>query len=216
MRRPLLNALTTAGLLLAASLPAAAQDSDPGALARVQRYLDGVETLRADFSQEIVDREGAIREQAEGILYLQKPGRFRWDYRAPYEQQLVSDGTQVWLYDVELEQVTVREVGESLSTTPAMLLSGRGKVADRFLVAKGLPASGLDWIVLTPKREEADFRVVRLGFRGGELEHLELEDRLGQTARIRFSQIERNPRLAPELFAFEPPAGVDVVGSKAP
>ena len=202
--------------MLAAALPADAESADPAALARVERYLDQIETLRAEFSQEIVDTDGTVREQAEGILYLQKPGRFRWDYRAPLEQQLVSDGTNVWLYDVELEQVTVREIGESLSTTPAMLLSGEGNVADSFVVGRGESEGGLDWVVLKPKREEADFRVVRLGFRRNELERMELEDRLGQTARIRFAAIERNPRLSSELFEFVPPPGVDVVGSKKP
>jgi len=215
MRQIIPKTLAITCLALATHAAAAAQDADPAALARVERYLDQVETLKAEFSQEVVDRDGTIREQAEGVLYLQKPGRFRWDYRAPLEQQLVSDGKNVWLYDVELEQVTVREVGESLSTTPAMLLSGQGKVADSFSVAGGESADGLDWILLTPIREETDFRVVRLGFRGRELERMELEDRLGQTARIRFSAIERNLRLSPGLFEFEPPPGVDVVGSRA-
>jgi len=200
-------------LALAAAVPARAQQTDAAALARVEGYLAGLDSLRADFDQEIVDAEGAVREQAKGTLFLQKPGRFRWDYREPYAQQLVSDGTRVWLYDEELEQITVREAGESLSTTPAMLLSGRGDVAATFEVRAGEQEEAWQWIVLTPKLEESDFRSVRLGFRGNDLERMELTDRLGQTARIRFSGIERNPGLPIALFEFDPPAGVDVVGT---
>lgn len=200
-------------LALAAAPPARAQDPDAAALARVEGYLAGLQSLRADFDQEIVGLEGAVREQAQGTLFLQKPGRFRWDYREPYAQQLVSDGTRVWLYDEELEQVTVREAGESLSMTPAMLLSGRGDVAATFEVRAGEEEKALQWVVLTPKLEESDFRSVRLGFRGNELERMELTDRLGQTARIRFSGIQRNPGLPVALFEFDPPAGVDVVGA---
>jgi len=200
-------------LLLAAAPPARAQDPDVAALARVEGYLAGLQSLRADFDQEIVGAEGSVRERAKGTLFLQKPGRFRWDYREPYAQQLVSDGTRVWLYDEELEQVTVREAGESLSTTPAMLLSGRGDVASTFEVRAGEQDGSLQWVELTPRLEESDFRSVRLGFRGSELERMELTDRLGQTARIRFSDIQRNPGLPVALFEFDPPAGVDVVGA---
>lgn len=210
------GALAGLALLAAAAgiAPARGQDSDAAALSRVEGYLKGLQSLRADFDQEIVDGEGSVREHARGTLVLQKPGRFRWDYREPYEQQLVSDGVRVWLYDVELEQVTVREMNESLSTTPALLLSGRGDIAATFTVqAGGGTDQGLQTIVLTPKLEESDFRSVRLGFRGDDLERMELTDRLGQTARIRFSGIERNPELPAALFEFKPPPGVDVVGT---
>lgn len=206
-----------AGLLVAVLvLPCVAQGTDAAALGRVEHYLEGLRTLRADFSQEVVDAAGSVSEQAAGELVLETPGRFRWDYREPYQQQLVSDGRSVWLYDVELEQVTVREIGESLSTTPAMLLSGKGNIAGAFEATDGGRRDGLDWVVLTPRLEESDFRLVRLGFRGDELERMELEDRLGQTARIRFSGVERNPALPAGLFDFDPPPGVDVVGTVEP
>jgi len=211
-----LVALGTVLALLGAPGVAPAQGADDAARARVERYLEGLQSLQADFSQDVVGTDGVVREQADGVLYLKKPGRFRWDYREPYRQELVSDGERVWLYDIDLEQVTVRTAGESLSTTPAMLLSGQGDVAGTFEVEAGGVADGLEWAVLTPKLEESDFRVVRLGFRGKELERMELEDRLGQTARVRFSGIERNPSLEPGLFEFEPPPGVDVVGDAAP
>jgi outer membrane lipoprotein carrier protein len=180
---------------------------------RVDRYLAGVGTLRGSFEQEIVDATGTVREVAAGSLAIEKPGRFRWDYRSPSPQLLVSDGRTIWLYDEELEQVTVRQVQDTLTATPASLLSGRDKASDRFTVAAGEPRDGLEWINLAPRLEDTDFREVRLGFRGDSLRRMELEDRLGQTTRITFSDLQRNVELPRGLFDFEPPPGVDVVGS---
>ena len=195
---------------LAAAGAARAESRD---IERVQSYVERLSTLRADFRQEVLDAAGAVREQAEGTLLLQKPGRFRWEYRRPSEQLLVSDGTTVWLYDVDLEQVTVRRIGDSLSTTPAMLLSGQSRVDESFTASDGGQADGLDWVQLIPKLEDTDFRSLRLGFRGGELARMDLTDRLGQRTSIEFRAVERNPVLPPAAFTFVPPPGVDVVGS---
>jgi outer membrane lipoprotein carrier protein len=183
---------------------------------RLDRYLSGVTALRAEFRQEVSDTEGRVREHASGTLTLQKPGRFRWDYLEPAGQVLVSDGATLWLYDEELEQVTVRPVSQTLSTTPAMLLTGQGRVGDAFEVEDDADSGGLDWIALTPRRQDTDFRRVRLALRGGELVRMELTDRLGQVTAIDFSGIQRNPAVPAELFRFEPPPGVDVVGAAAP
>lgn len=182
---------------------------------RVERYLDRLDTLRAEFVQQLIDKDGVVRDESRGTLALAKPGRFRWDYREPAKQLLVSDGSTVWLYDADLEQVTVRPVGDSLSNTPAMLLAGQGRVTETFTTRDAGSADGLEWVVLMPRRVDADFSSVRLGFRGTELERLDLQDRLGQTTRIVFSGIERNPELSQALFTFVPPPGVDVVGAPA-
>ncbi len=150
---------------------------------------------------------------AAGTLAIEKPGRFRWDYQSPSPQLLVSDGRTIWLYDEELEQVTVRRAGDTLTATPASLLSGRDKASERFEAVAGVPRDGLEWVILTPRLEDTDFREVRLGFRGDALVRMELEDRLGQTTRIAFSDLQQNVALPPGLFTFEPPPGVDVVGS---
>ena len=216
MHRSLLGALfllaTSAGLPPTAGTAwAEARD-----IQRVERYVERLSTLRADFRQEVLDAAGAIRERADGTLLLEKPGRFRWEYRHPSEQLLVSDGKTVWLYDTELEQVTVRSLGDSLSATPAMLLSGRGGVDESFIASDGGQADGLDWVELAPRLEETDFRSIRLGFRGNELARMDLVDRLGQTTRIDFLAVERNPKLPADSFTFVPPPGVDVVGTAAP
>jgi len=208
-----LIALSALAGLVAAPRAACADARD---IQRVQRYVERLSTLRADFRQEVLDSSGAVREQADGTLMLQKPGRFRWEYRHPSEQLLVSDGKTVWLYDADLEQVTVRRIGDSLSTTPAMLLSGRGRVDESFTASDGGQVGGLDWVELVPKLEDTDFRSIRLGFRGAELVHMDLVDRLGQTTAIDFLDVERDPKLPADTFTYVPPPGVDVVGSAAP
>ena len=207
--RPVARALAL-GLACLLLSPRASAES---AAERVDRYLAAVETLRGSFEQEIVDATGTVREVATGTLAIGKPGRFRWDYLSPSPQLLVSDGQTIWLYDEELEQVTVRKAGDTLTATPASLLSGRDKASDRFTVTAGEPRDGLEWVNLAPRLEDTDFREVRLGFRGDSLRRMELEDRLGQTTRITFSDLQRNVELPPGLFDFEPPPGVDVVGS---
>lgn len=201
-------------LLALAGVPAAR--ADEAAAARLDRVLAGLGSLRASFRQEVLDADGQPRERAAGTLALQKPGRFRWDYSEPAGQLLVSDGRTLWLYDADLEQVTVRAVSQSLSATPAMLLAGTGRVGEAFAVEAEARAGDLEWFALTPLRTDTDFRRLRLALRGGELVRMELADRLGQVTRIEFAAIERNPALPAGLFRFEPPPGVDVVGSAAP
>lgn len=202
-----------AGLTLGPWLAAAAATTPE---ARLDAYLSGLGTLRAEFHQEVIDADGRLREQAAGTLTLQRPGRFRWDYRKPEGQLLVSDGATLWLYDAELEQVTVRPVSQALTATPAMLLAGQGRVGEVFVVEAEPASGGLEWLALTPRRADTDFRRVRLAFRRGELLRMELTDRLGQLTRIEFSAIERNPAVPAGAFRFEPPPGVDVVGAAAP
>ena len=202
-------------IVAAQAASAEAPPADGAAGERVERYLDRLDTLRAEFVQQLIDKDGVVRDESRGMLALAKPGRFRWDYQEPVEQLLVSDGSTVWMYDADLEQVTVRPVGDSLSNTPAMLLAGQGRVAEAFTARDAGRAEGLEWVVLTPRLVDTDFSSVRLGFRGKELERLDLEDRLGQTTRIVLSGIERNPGLSQALFTFVPPPGVDVVGAPA-
>ncbi len=179
----------------------------------LERYLQGLTSLRADFHQVSTVAGGDAVEKASGRLYLQKPGRFRWDYREPSEQLIVSDGVNVWLFDQELEQVTVKPIDESLATTPALLLAGKSSVSEGFDISDAGSRDGIDWITLAPKRADTDFIEFRLGFAGGELRAMELKDKLQQTTRIDFSNVERNTRLAGDLFTFKPPDGVDVIGT---
>jgi len=204
--------------LLVAVLPGvAAADSaaDARAAARLTSAVTSLEGLRAEFRQTVTDANGESIESAEGSVSLARPGRFRWDYRAP-PQLIVSDGTTVWLYDADLAQVTVRPAAETLSGTPALLLSGTGRLDDEFAISDGGAADGLSWSRLQPKRPDGDFSELSVGIAGGEMRRLTLVDRLGQTTRLEFSRIERNPKFDAGTFTFVPPPGVDVVGLAAP
>lgn len=204
-----LAALLIGSLAIAPAL--AAPTTDAAAASRVEGFLDRLTSLRADFRQTVTDAHGRVLERAEGTMALARPGRFRWDYRVP-EQLIVSDGVTVWLYDIELEQVTVRPAGEALAGTPAMLLAGEADLGDEFEITHAGLEDGLEWSLLTPRRPDSDFRDLRLGFQGTELRRMTLHDRLGQTTELELLNIVRNPRIDDHLFSFKPPPGVDVVG----
>jgi outer membrane lipoprotein carrier protein len=188
--------------------------NDAVALERVERVLAELESVRADFVQETLDAQSKTTQRAVGTLALKRPGRFRWDYSEP-RQVIVCDGTRLWLYDADLQQVTVRTVRDTLSQTPAMLLSGQARVRDGFTVRAGPRAAGLDWVVLTPRLRDTDFRELRLGFTGTTLHRMEFEDKLNQVTRIEFTRLERNAPLADAQFVFVPPPGADVIGAGA-
>jgi chaperone LolA len=178
----------------------------------IEGYLNGLATWSADFTQTIDDGHGKIMRSAAGKLYLQKPGRFRWDYSQPSEQLILADGKKIWFYDKDLAQANVRDMDASLSNTPAVLLSGNGSVSSQFDVTALPPSDGLDWYQLIPKRADTDFQLVRLGFRKGDLASMFLADKLNQITQLTFSNSKRNAKFASGLFSFVPPPGVDVIG----
>ena len=146
---------------------AATAAEDPGLL-RLRNFLTGVTTLRADFRQRVVDSRGQIVEDSGGRVLMQRPGRFRWDYQQPYARVIVADGTRLWLYEADLEQVIIRQLQAGIGDTPAALLTGKENVLERFDIGKSWQADGLQWISLVPKSADADFAAVRLGFDGSE------------------------------------------------
>jgi outer membrane lipoprotein carrier protein len=205
--------LSFAALLIACVLVqvgAVAAPASPGS--EVDKYLEGLATWSADFTQTIDDGHGKVTRSAAGKLYLQKPGRFRWDYSDPSEQLILADGKQIWFYDKDLQQANVRGMDASLANTPAVLLSGGGSVSSQFDVTSLPPSDGLQWFQLVPKRADTDFQLVRIGFRNGDLASMFLADKLNQITQLTFSNSKRNAKFAPDLFTFVPPAGVDVIG----
>lgn len=201
-------------LLLLCTIAFAASADAPAekaAARRLEAALGGLTSLRAEFRQSVTDARGRVTETAEGTVALARPGRFRWDYRVP-EQLIVSDGVTVWFHDIDLEQVTIRSAADTIAGTPAMLLSGEGDLEAEYEIADGGEEEGLQWSILKPRSEEGDFRELRVGLAQGELRRMTLRDRLGQTTRLEFERIERNPRLDADAFRFTPPPGVDVVG----
>lgn len=211
-RLPFAGRIVAALLLtLCAHVTFAASDL-PAGRQRVEGFLQGLQSLQAQFKQTLTDRNGQTVEQASGTLAIRRPNRFRWDYREPNEQLIVADGARIWLYDADLEQVTVRKLDDTLSATPAMLLSGQGNLEQNFEVTQTSQEGGVFWVRMQPKRDDTDFKWVRLGFDGATLKFMELADKLGQTTHLEFAQLERNPTLDPSRFTFTVPPGADVIG----
>ena len=182
------------------------------AAADVEKYLAGLATWSADFTQTIENDSGKVLRSAAGKLYLQRPGKFRWDYSEPSEQLVLADGKQIWFYDKDLAQANVRDMDATLASTPASLLSGGGSLSTQFDVKALPPSAGLEWFQLIPKHADTDFQLVRIGFDKGELKSMFLADKLGQVTQLTFTHPSRNAKFAADLFSFTPPAGVDVIG----
>lgn len=198
--------LLCAGALLMSSVHAAAID-------KLHRFLESTKTLRADFAQIVVTKNGRKPQQSSGVMLFERPGKFRWQIEKPYSQLLVGDGQKIWIYDSDLQQVTVKKVDAALSGTPAALLAGGNDALEKdFILREAGEREGFEWLEATPKATDSSFEKLRLGFAGSELKAMELFDRFGQTTSLLFARVERNPPLAPALFRFTPPAGVDVVG----
>lgn len=202
-------------LCLLASFVTHAADSVSAGRQRVERFLGSLEGFRADFRQVLNDRAGQVIEESSGTLAIRRPNRFRWEYTEPHPQVIVADGSRIWLYDSDLEQVTVRKLDDTLSATPAMLLSGEGKLADNFSVTQATTEGELQWVRMEPKRNDTDFKSVRLGFAGESLKFMQLADKLGQTTVLELTRFERNPPLDPSLFIFKVPPGADVIGDSS-
>jgi outer membrane lipoprotein carrier protein len=203
---PLVFALVV-GLLSAAAQGSPASD--------VEKYIAGLASWSADFKQTIADDSGKVLRAAAGKIYLQRPGKFRWDYSEPSEQLVLADGKQIWFYDKDLAQANVRDMDATLASTPAVLLSGGAPVSSQFDIKALPPSDGLEWYQLIPKHTDTDFQLVRIGFAKGELASMFLADKLNQVTQLSFTHQSRNAKFAPDLFTFTPPAGVDVIGRDA-
>jgi len=182
---------------------------------RLNAFFAQKGAMRAEFAQTVQGAAFAQPEESRGTLLMQRPGKFRWDYTQPYEQQIVADGKRLWIYDVDLEQVIVKPLDTALGDTPALLLSGDGVLPERFDI-KELPDRGdnLLWVELQPKQADTGFKAVRLGFDQKHLRSMELADGFDQLTKLAFANVETGLTLPVDTFVFVPPKGVDVVGGE--
>jgi outer membrane lipoprotein carrier protein len=145
---------------------------------------------------------------------VERPGKFHWAYWEPFPQLIVSDGRSLWIYDEDLEQVTIKDVTASIDDSPAALLGGNVDVDAHYVVIEAEETEGVRWLELTPRDIESQYETVRLGFRERELAAMELFDNLGQKTRIVFQDVRRNPSLEEGLFQFVPPPDIDIVDER--
>jgi outer membrane lipoprotein carrier protein len=178
----------------------------------IEEFVDSVHTMRGRFEQSLVDADDNVVETASGTFEIRRPGQLRWLYEEPYEQVLVADGLNVWSYDVDLAQVTVKPQAEVLSSTPALLLGGSREVLDDFNYDDSFEHQGTEWVRLLPKDPDSNFESVELGFNNANLTRMIFSDNLDQTTLVALFDVVLNQEIEADNFRFSPPEGVDVVG----
>lgn len=206
-------ALTHALLVLAIGLlfsgtAATAQDG----IAQLKQFVDRAGSAEGRFEQTVVAKSGRRPQQASGHFAFVRPGQFRWVYETPYPQLLVSDGERLWSWDEDLNQVTVKALGDALGSTPAAILAGDGALERDFELSEAGTADGLAWVSALPRQPDSTFEAMRVGLADGMLRRMELRDHFGQTTVIDFVDLTTGVAPDPTLFRFTPPPGADVIG----
>jgi outer membrane lipoprotein carrier protein len=196
----------------ALALVLAASSAWAGGVERLRDFVSQARSGQAQFEQTVLDRAGRKVQAAGGTFQFLRPGKFRWAYDRPAEQLIVGDGSRFWVYDKDLNQVTVRKLDLALGATPAALLAGSEDIETAFDLVDAGTKDGLEWVEAVPRSRESGFERVRMGFNAQALpEAMEIKDQFGQTTHLKFSKIEKNPGLGAELFTFTPPKGADVI-----
>ena len=195
-------------LALLAATSAVADEAEK----RLVEALKNMDNLSASFRQTLRDEDKNIVQQSRGTLALQRPGKFVWKYVEPFEQQIVADGTELWIYDVELEQVTVKPMDESISNAPIMILMKQSDIGDQFEIREVGQRKYLYWIELRPRVGDLEYTDIYIGLEDGQVKAMELQDRFGQSTQIVFENLRVGVVHDPATFRFVPPPGVDVYG----
>ena len=184
------------------------------AVASLRAFVKGVKSAQGEFTQTVTSPDGKKARKSTGSLEFERPNHFRFAYKAPVEQLIVGDGKQVWLYDADLNQVTVRPMSAALGASPAALLSGGSLDKDFTLknaATTGAGSDAIEWVDATPRQKDGQFQSVKVGFKQGQLAVLEILDSFGQRSRLNFNQFDGRANLPATRFQFTPPAGADVL-----
>ena len=178
---------------------------------QLDRFFHDLQTFRADFTQVVLDQNLVPLRESSGRLWISRPNKFRWNYSFPFPQQIIADGEKVWVYDIDLEQVTVRNQNNALVGTPAILLAGKGNLETEYNINNiGLQGS-VFWVVLQPKNNNTSFSEIQLGFQKNTLRQIQLLDKLEHITRIVLNHVEENVSIPSKTYKFEPPIDVDVI-----
>jgi len=190
------------------TMPAWAEDAEQ----RLKTALKNMDNMSAEFKQTLLDEDKNIVQQSSGTLALQRPGKFAWIYTEPFEQRIIADGSELWVYDVELDQVTVKPMDESISNAPIMILMKESDVTQQFNVIEVGQRKFLFWIELEPQAKDLEYQRIFIGLEGGNVRAMELQDQFGQSTQIVFENLRVGVVHNPATFKFVPPEGVDVYG----
>lgn len=186
------------------------------ARARLDAFAKGLSSLSGTFDQQVFDPNGEPGKRTQGTLALEAPRQFRWDVTKPYQQQIVADGLHVWIYDPDLEQVSVRSQSAEEAQSPLTVLTDLSQMDREYTATEQGERDGAAWLRLKSKAKEPDFEYAELGFDANGLARMTFKDTLGNRTEIRFADWKRNPSLPAGHFKFKPPAGVDVIGDVKP
>jgi outer membrane lipoprotein carrier protein len=186
------------------------------ARSRMEAFSRDLKSVTADFSQTVTDAHGEKGDVSHGTLALQAPRQFRWETKQPYEQTIVADGQRIWVYEPDLQQVSVRSQSGEEAHSPLTVLTDLGQLDAQFTATESGERDGLSWLKLVSKAKEAEFEYAELGFSAKTLDRMVFKDPLGNTTEIRFDDWKRNPSIAADTFKFSPPKGVDVIGNTDP
>ena len=202
------NIILLLTLACSLGLPALAQTAEQ----QLSDALAGMDNLTADFKQTVFDDDKQIVQQSSGSLAIQRPGKFSWIYKTPYEQQIIADGTELWVYDVDLDQVTVKPMESGIASAPIMILMREKDISAEFEISEVGQRKFLYWVELVPRSQDIDYTSVFIGLEEGAVKAMELRDKFGQSTQIVFEDLRLNVVHDPEVFKFIPPEGVDVFG----
>jgi len=205
MKSTKLMAALAAGLLFAGSASAAA-------LEQFKAFVASTKAAKGEFTQKVV-AQGSKDKLSSGSFTFARPGKFIWTYTKPYDQVLQADGEQLFIFDKDLNQVTVRKLGDALGSSPAAILFGSNDLEKNFALSEAGTRDGLEWLKATPKAKDASFEQIQIGLKNGTPEAMELKDSFGQTSILSFKKFEKNPALNATSFKFVMPKGADVINN---
>ena len=176
------------------------------------RYFNNLTSLNATFTQTVFASSNTPKQKSSGLIIAKSPNKFYLEYKTPYKIVYVANGKKLWSYDEDLEQVVVKKQGDMLVNTPAMLLSNPKSLTKQYKIERTGEDDGWIWFELTPKLQNSNFESVSLAFDNNELMAMEMRDNFGQTTRLKFNRVEKNPEISNSHFNFKPPAGIDIIG----
>lgn len=195
-------------------LPSLAYAAPTEARQQLNNFFTQVNSLQGSFNQQVYSKKGKVIQNAKGTLSLSRPGKFRWVYSSPDPQTIVADGRNIWVYDEDLEQVTIKPMKQAMASAPISLLTKKQSPDAQFIVTPNTKTGGLDWFDLTPRKKSKDFKLIQLGLNESGIRQMVMHDQLGQKTVIQLN-VKSNVPIKGDIFHFKPPAGVDIIGKES-